>query len=66
MVRSRLGIAEGNVKNMSGLKKLAALIGAGALVFAMAGTALAVADYATVSGHSVSTSDNNNGRLLGR
>jgi len=45
---------------MTSLKKLTALLGAGALVFAMAGTALGGAvEYATVSGHAASTSDNN-------
>jgi hypothetical protein len=45
---------------MTSLKKLTALLGAGALVFAMAGTALGGGvEYATVSGHAASTSDNN-------
>jgi hypothetical protein len=46
-------------------RKLAALVGAGALVFAVAGTAAAVTDYATVSSHAASTSDNNSADFWG-
>ncbi|MEO5704776.1 MAG: hypothetical protein ABIZ52_03765 [Candidatus Limnocylindrales bacterium] len=45
---------------MTSLKKLAALVGAGALVFAMFGTAVAgEVVYATVDGHDASTNENN-------
>ncbi|MEO8273334.1 MAG: hypothetical protein ABI620_04645 [Chloroflexota bacterium] len=50
---------------MTSLKKLAALIGAGALVFAMAGTAAAVADYATVSSHEAFSADANQASYWG-
>jgi hypothetical protein len=46
---------------MNTRRKIAALIGAGALVFAVAGTTFAgVSEQATVSGHASSTAENNN------
>ena len=42
------------------MKQVGAATAALALVFALAGTASAVTDYATVTGHAASTSDNNN------
>ena len=44
---------------MNKRSKLAALLGAGLLTFAVAGTTLAVT-YATVDGHDTATSENNN------
>jgi hypothetical protein len=51
---------------MSTTKRLAAIVGAGALVFAMFGTAFAGdVDYATVTGHQASTAENNSADFWG-
>jgi len=42
------------------MKRLSALLGAGALVLTLASTAFAGDNFATVSGHAASTSENNN------
>ncbi len=42
------------------MKAFGTLVAAGALLFALAGTALATVVYATVDGHMAATSDNNN------
>jgi hypothetical protein len=49
---------------MASFKKLTALLGAGALVFAMAGTALAVT-WATVDGHAAFSAESNNPEFWG-
>ena len=50
---------------MNAWKKLAGVLAAGALMLAVAGPAAATVDYATVSGHDVSTSDNNKASFWG-
>ncbi len=60
-VRSMFGISGGTQRNMSTKKQLTALVGAGALTFAMFGTSLAgVTVWATVDGHEPHSAADNN------